>query len=199
MAGVGEGGKAVVVVGVAEMEAVERDASAAAAVGADGAALEFGLAAGDRLQVTGCRLRVTGDRLRGGFGFGGGGGGFGGIGGRGGHGSSLSAERSAFGVQRSAFKKPGSTRGLGVQQAIKKPRGCREAFLDLILLTSIRLPGGLGWGKGKVLGRGYGSQVRQCGPAAGRQSLQRCVRRNGQRPSAAQRDGRAAGDGKAKR
>jgi hypothetical protein len=74
--GIGEGGKAVVVVGVAEMEAIESDAAAAAAVGADGAALEFGV-------VTGCRLRVKGDRLRGGFGFGGGG--FGGIGGRGGH------------------------------------------------------------------------------------------------------------------
>jgi hypothetical protein len=76
--GIGEGGKAVVVVGVAEVEAVECDAAAAAAVGADGAALGFGL-------VTGCRLRVTGDRLRGGFRLGGGvaGGSWGG--GRGGH------------------------------------------------------------------------------------------------------------------
>jgi len=56
VAGIGEGGKAVVVVGVAEMEAVERDAPAAAAVSADGAALGFGV--------------VTGDGLRGGFGFG---------------------------------------------------------------------------------------------------------------------------------
>jgi hypothetical protein len=94
VAGIGEGGKAVVVVGVAEMEAVERDAPAAAAVSADGAALEFGV-------VTGCRLRVTGDRLRGGFGFGGGvaGGSWGG--GRGGHCGFLSAERSALSVQRS--------------------------------------------------------------------------------------------------
>jgi hypothetical protein len=46
VAGIGEGGKAVVVVGVAEMEAVEGDAAAAAAVGADGAALGFGLVTG---------------------------------------------------------------------------------------------------------------------------------------------------------
>jgi hypothetical protein len=97
VAGIGEGGKAVVVVGVAEVEAVEGDAAAAAAVGADGAALGFGL-------VTGCRLR-------GGFGFGGGvaGGSWGG--GRGGHwfpfGRAFSAQRSAFRKTAISVRKTG--------------------------------------------------------------------------------------------
>jgi hypothetical protein len=104
VAGVGEGGKAVVVVGVAEMEAVEGDAAAAAAVSADGAALEFGVVTGDRLQVTGCRLRA-GFRLGGGVASGSWGGG------RGGHwfpfGRAFSAQRSAFRKTAISVRKTG--------------------------------------------------------------------------------------------
>jgi hypothetical protein len=89
--GIGEGGKAVVVVGVAEVKAIESDASAAAAVSADGAALEFGVVTGDRLQVTGCRLRA-GFRLGGGVAGGSWGGG------RGGHLGFLSVDSEQWSV-----------------------------------------------------------------------------------------------------